>query len=58
MREVSPTITKMIMKEYTVMRAIHYSRIEREVCLFSISTINAPDFYLVTSFTVVVLGLL
>ena len=57
MREVSPTITKMIMKEYTVMRAIHYSRIEREVCLFSISMINAPYFHAFTSSTIVILGL-
>lgn len=46
------------MKEYTIMRAINYSCIEREVCLFSISMINAPDFYAFTSSTVVVPGLL
>lgn len=57
-REVSLTIIKMIMKEYTIMRAINYSCIEREVCLFSISMINAPDFYAFTSSTVVVPGLL
>lgn len=54
--EVSPMIIKIIMKEYTVMRAIHFSCIEKEVCLFSIAVINAPDFYVFNSFNVIILG--
>lgn len=57
MREVSSVIIKMIMKEYTVMRVIHYFCIEKEVCLFSITVINAPYFHAFTSSAIVILGL-
>lgn len=56
MSEVSPMIIKMIMKEYAVMKSIHYSCIEKEVCLFSITVINAPDFSVFNSSDVIILG--
>lgn len=58
--EVSPMMIKIIIEENTAMRGIilvlkreiHYSCIEKEVCLFSLTVINAPNFYVFNSSSV------
>lgn len=55
MSEISPMIIKIIMKEYTVMRAIDYFCIEKEFCLFSITVINATNLYIFNSSNVIIL---